>query len=168
MPTPKFIVDLRQKIGHDLLLVPTIVVIVSDRHGRILLVHDHDSDYWTLPGGIIEPGETPADTAVREVWEEAGVHVRLKRLLGIVGGPGCETRYSNGDRIAWVASVFGAEVDEAEPNADGLEARAAAFVSQADLPRIKLRDDSRRFLAAAEEASEAAYFQAAGWQPDEN
>ena len=165
MPTPKFILDLRQKLGHDLLLLPTIVVIVADRRGRILLVHDHDSDYWTLPGGIIEPGETPADTAVREVWEEAGVHVRLTRLLGVIGGPGCETLYSNGDRIAWVATLFAAEVDEAEPSADGLEARDAAFVSLADLPAIKLRADSQRFLATAGLADGLAYFQPASWHP---
>ncbi len=44
--------------------------------------HQHDGrDYWTLPGGGVEPGETPAQAAVREVWEEMGLHTRVRSLL---------------------------------------------------------------------------------------
>lgn len=39
---------------------------------------------WVLPKGNIEPGETPSETAVREVWEETGVHGRLEEKLGDV------------------------------------------------------------------------------------
>ena len=37
--------------------------------------------YWTLPGGGLEAGETPAEAAVREVHEETGLQVRAVRLL---------------------------------------------------------------------------------------
>jgi len=39
---------------------------------------------WALPKGNIDPGETPAETAVREVWEETGVHGKLVEKLGDV------------------------------------------------------------------------------------
>ena len=39
---------------------------------------------WALPKGNLDPGETPAETAVREVWEETGVHGRLVEKLGDV------------------------------------------------------------------------------------
>jgi 8-oxo-dGTP pyrophosphatase MutT (NUDIX family) len=39
---------------------------------------------WTLPKGNLDEGESPADTAVREVWEETGVHGRLVEKLGDV------------------------------------------------------------------------------------
>jgi 8-oxo-dGTP pyrophosphatase MutT (NUDIX family) len=39
---------------------------------------------WALPKGNLDPGETPAETAVREVWEETGVHGTLVEKLGDV------------------------------------------------------------------------------------
>ena len=59
-------------------------------HGDIILMVRHVGparSYWTLPGGGIEAGETPAEAAVREVWEETGIRVRTVRLLweGVYG-----------------------------------------------------------------------------------
>src|SRR5437868_4555693 len=39
---------------------------------------------WALPKGNLDPGEQPAETAVREVWEETGVHGHLVEKLGDV------------------------------------------------------------------------------------
>ncbi len=53
--------------------------------GHLLLVKHHvaelDLSYWVLPGGGSEAGETFAETAVREVWEETGVPVEAVRRL---------------------------------------------------------------------------------------
>ncbi|MDO4898184.1 MAG: NUDIX domain-containing protein [Rothia sp. (in: high G+C Gram-positive bacteria)] len=38
---------------------------------------------WTLPGGGMEPGEQPGESAVREVFEETGYTVELDELLGV-------------------------------------------------------------------------------------
>ena len=53
------------------------------RDGKILMVrHVHDGkNYWTLPGGGIEPGESAAQAAEREVKEETGLDTRVVRLL---------------------------------------------------------------------------------------
>lgn len=54
-------------------------------HGMLLMVKHDDlfagREYWCLPGGRIEPGETPEQAAVREVKEETGLHVKVIRHL---------------------------------------------------------------------------------------
>lgn len=52
---------------------------------RVLLAHWNDArrPAWTMPGGGLEPGEDPADAAVREVAEETGFHVELDGILGV-------------------------------------------------------------------------------------
>jgi len=58
--------------------------VLLDDQGRILLAFWNQGDpaAWTLPGGGVEPGETPEQAAVREVREETGYDVELLRLLG--------------------------------------------------------------------------------------
>jgi len=59
-------------------------VLLFDGDGRVLLVHqDYGQRMWTLPGGMLDPGEAPHEAAVREVREEVGVDVRLDRLVGV-------------------------------------------------------------------------------------
>jgi len=50
---------------------------------QILMVrHIHDGrDYWTLPGGGIESGETASEAATREVLEETGLNLTVDRFL---------------------------------------------------------------------------------------
>lgn len=52
---------------------------------RVLLAHwnEHGRSGWTLPGGGLEPGEDPADAAVREVEEETGYLAELDELIGV-------------------------------------------------------------------------------------
>ena len=65
-------------------------------HGDAILMVRHVEPtraYWTLPGGGLEAGETPAEAAVREVWEETGLRVRSVRLLW-------EGNYGHGTRTS--------------------------------------------------------------------
>jgi ADP-ribose pyrophosphatase YjhB (NUDIX family) len=52
--------------------------------GRLLLHRAPEDDYWVLPGGRVEMGETGADAIVREMHEEIGEHVECGRLVGVV------------------------------------------------------------------------------------
>jgi 8-oxo-dGTP diphosphatase len=52
-----------------------------EENGRVLLVKASYRDYWQFPGGHAEDGETPYQTAAREVREEVGAGIRVTRLL---------------------------------------------------------------------------------------
>ena len=55
--------------------------ILTNVEGRVLLLWQPRGLYG-LPGGVVEPGETPPQAAVREVREEIGVEIGLEYLVG--------------------------------------------------------------------------------------
>ena len=60
MPTPEFVLALREKIGHDLLWLPAVTAVVLREDGSVLLARRSDNGNWGLVSGIVEPGEEPA------------------------------------------------------------------------------------------------------------
>lgn len=102
-PIPDFVVDLRRKIGHDLLWLPGVTAVVR-RGDEVLLVERSDNGAWTPVTGIPDPGEEPAVAAAREALEEAGVVISVDRLVSTaVHGP---IRHVNGDRATYLDLTF--------------------------------------------------------------
>lgn len=54
--------------------------LLHDEHGRVLLCELTYKSEWDLPGGVVEPGESPALGLVRELREELGVDVGVRGL----------------------------------------------------------------------------------------
>jgi 8-oxo-dGTP pyrophosphatase MutT (NUDIX family) len=67
--------------------LPCVGAVVLNDRQEVLLVRSSDSDLWMPVGGMIEPGEEPADAAAREVYEEAGVRAVPQHLVGVYDGP---------------------------------------------------------------------------------
>lgn len=58
-----------------------------DDAGRLMMLRTTYKDYWEIPGGYIEAGETPREAGIREVREELGLHIELGPLLSIDWAP---------------------------------------------------------------------------------
>jgi 8-oxo-dGTP pyrophosphatase MutT (NUDIX family) len=56
---------------------------IFNTEGKILLTQRKDNGKWCMPGGLADVGEPPSFVAVRETWEETGLVVKPKRLIGI-------------------------------------------------------------------------------------
>lgn len=57
--------------------------VIDAYHESVLLVHHRATGRWQFPGGHVEPGEYPHETALREVQEETGVEAQLFDSAGI-------------------------------------------------------------------------------------
>jgi len=62
-------------------------VVVRGPDDRILLERRADCGMWGLLGGRVDPGESVSATAVREVFEESGLHIEIIRLIGVYSEP---------------------------------------------------------------------------------
>src|SRR5947208_2993605 len=64
-------------------LLGASALLLRDEQQRLLLVKPHYRPVWLLPGGLMEAGESPRQTAAREVKEEIGLVVPVGRLLTV-------------------------------------------------------------------------------------
>lgn len=107
MPTPEFILQLRRHIGHaPLWLMGANVLILRDGEAgpEVLLFRRSDNGEWGGIAGIVEPGEHPAQTVVREAREEGCIEIAVERLLWI--DVMAEITYPNGDRCQFLDHGF--------------------------------------------------------------
>ncbi len=63
-----------------------VSALLFDEH-RVLLAHRRDIDWWNLPGGGMELGETVEEAVKREVLEETGLQVEVEQLVGVYSKP---------------------------------------------------------------------------------
>jgi 8-oxo-dGTP diphosphatase len=133
MAISPYITRLRSFVGHDLLLLPGASAVVRDGEGRILLLRRADTGGWSLPAGMIDPGEQPAAAAVREVFEETGVHAVVERLGGVAMHG---SLYPNGDRCEYLAVWFRCRAAGGSPRPDGEESLEVGWFAPDDMPDV--------------------------------
>jgi ADP-ribose pyrophosphatase YjhB (NUDIX family)/GNAT superfamily N-acetyltransferase len=146
MPTPDFVLALRERLGHDLLWMAGVTAVVRDERGHVLLVRRSDNGRWGLVSGILEPGEQPATGLLREIEEETGVVARVEALTGVWTQP--EMAYPNGDRAQYLDLCFLARHVSGEARVNDDESTEVGWFPVDALPE-GLADNSRRKLATA-------------------
>lgn len=118
----------RENLAHVSPLAGAEAVVV--RGGRILLHRRADNGLWALPGGLAEIGETLADAAARELWEEVGVRGQISRLLAVFDS----LRWDMRTKAQLYAVVFEvASEDEPHPTAEATE---VGFFGPGELPPL--------------------------------
>lgn len=130
---------LRTYVGHQRLLQLAAGAFIRDEQGRVLLGRRNDVMLWAPPSGVVELGETPGHTVVREVLEETGLQVRAERLIGLYTGPDFEWTYPNGDQAQIVSAFFACSVVGGVLTPDHTEFVTLGYHSPAHLPPLMPR-----------------------------
>ncbi len=55
-------------------------VLMENAAGELLIIKNNYKAHWSLPGGVVDPGETPRQAAVREVLEEVGIRLDINQV----------------------------------------------------------------------------------------
>ena len=146
MPTPDFILSLREKVGNDLLWLTGVTAVVRNDRGEVLLGRRADNGQWALVSGILEPGEQPAVGLVREIEEETGVVAVVEALTSVWTLP--EQGYPNGDRAQYLDLCFLARHVSGEARVNDDESLEVGWFSLDALPE-PLMDRARVRLERA-------------------
>jgi 8-oxo-dGTP pyrophosphatase MutT (NUDIX family) len=115
------------------------VTIFDSTGQKIFLTQRTDNNLWCLPGGAVDPGESVAEAAVREVMEEAGLSIQVKRLIGVYSCPNRVVEYADGNRWQIVALNFEGEILAGEPCCSD-EVSAFGFYSFDEMKSLQLMD----------------------------
>ncbi|WP_049573188.1 NUDIX domain-containing protein [Nonomuraea sp. SBT364] len=138
MPMSPFLARLRDKVGSELLMLPSVNGCVFDGSGRLLVARHGDIGLWATPGGGVDPDERPEDAVVRELREELGIEVEVRGLIGAYGGPDFRTLYPNGHQVAYVIITYACAIVSGTPTPDGDEINDARWVTEPELAGLEM------------------------------
>lgn len=112
-------------------------VIFDETRTKALLTRRTDNGLWCIPGGAMEAGESAAEACIREVWEETGLHVAVKRLIGVYSDPNQLVVYPDGNKAHIVVMSFEVEVTGGELGLSN-ETTAAGFYSVQEMESMPM------------------------------
>ncbi|MGX6602297.1 NUDIX hydrolase [Micromonosporaceae bacterium Da 78-11] len=154
MPISPYLKSLRADLGQRLLLLPGVTAVVFDDLDRVLLAERADNGAWALIAGVMDPGEQPAETAVREVYEETAVHVVPERITSVFTQP--PYTYPNGDECEYLDITFRCRLVGGEARVNDDESLAVGWFALDQLPPIGAL--TRRRLELALTPGTSAWF----------
>ncbi|MFT4414241.1 NUDIX hydrolase [Fredinandcohnia humi] len=139
---------LRERVGKELIFMPSVAGIIRNKEGGILLQNKGNGEKWSLPAGAIEPGEAPAEAVVREVWEETGLQVFPKKLIGVFGGKDFRYTYPNGHKVEYNVFMFECFILGGELSPLDKESYELQFFKPEYMPELALPYPSKLFTTS--------------------
>lgn len=129
---------IRGLVGHEKIILNAAACIVVNDKKEILLQLRGDDHFWGLPGGIMEMGERPSETAKREVFEETGYHVELTNYLGDYHN--FDKQWPSKDRAHIICFIFEGKIKSGSITIDMKETLDLQWFSYDNLPVIDAVD----------------------------
>ena len=123
-------------------VVPSVVAVVRDHRGQVLLIHKTDNDLWALPGGGHEIGESIADTVVREVKEETGYDVEVTGISGTYTNPCHVMAYDDGEVRQQFSICFRARLIGGSPRTSS-ESKEVRWVDPGEINDLSMHPSMR-------------------------
>lgn len=137
-------------------IAPGGSALVVDERGRVLMQRRADSGNWSLPGGIMEIGETIEQAVIREVKEETGLDIEITGLLGIYTDPQHVIAYTDGEvrqelNITYHGRIIGGTITVSD------ESTEVRFIDPIEFDRIPIHDTVRLRLRHHAEQRDSPY-----------
>jgi len=123
-------------------LSPGVSAVIFDADRRILFIKRTRGDYWSLPGGRMDLGESAQECCVRETLEETGLRTRIVRLISVNTNPRCLIAYPDGNVHQSFVLCFEAEVIRGQLKA-GVESEGFRWCGPDEIAELNLMPDSR-------------------------
>jgi ADP-ribose pyrophosphatase YjhB (NUDIX family) len=138
----------KQPVLEDFLIQPGYATPKVDvrgaivRDGKILLVQERVDGCWTMPGGWADVGEYPAAMVAREVWEESGFEVEVRKVIGVYDANrgGRPLQFYHAYKIVFLCEIVGGEARTSD------ETMAVGFFPFDELPPLSVERTGERHL----------------------
>lgn len=135
---------LRQFVGKRPIILPGSAVIILNEKDEILLQKRHNGS-WSLPGGLMDLGESFEEVAKREVYEETGLVVENLHLLNVYSGEQYYLKAPNGDELYSATAVYYTKDYNGEIKIDYNESVDLKYFPLNQLPK-GINDANRGFI----------------------
>jgi ADP-ribose pyrophosphatase YjhB (NUDIX family) len=139
--------EVREKFAQEVGHVTTKVgaeAAVFDEEENVLLLQRADDETWAMPGGWVEPDESPAEAAVRETREETGLAIETIERVDVYNRKPGEYGLHGQVNIVYLGRVTGGEIDPSH------EALAVRYRSPGSVAEWHADHESRVSDALAE------------------
>jgi ADP-ribose pyrophosphatase YjhB (NUDIX family) len=111
------------------------------REGKILLVQEKVDGCWSMPGGWADLGDSPSEMVVREVWEESGFKVRVKKIVAVYDANRIQpTEFYHSYKLIFLCELMGGEARTS------IETLAVEFFDPDHLPELSLMRTNMRMI----------------------
>jgi ADP-ribose pyrophosphatase YjhB (NUDIX family) len=147
----KFKIDGPNYFSRDIYPTPNVSVraLIFNERKQLLLVKEASLGTWSLPGGWCDLFETPSEAIIKEVIQEAGIHIKVERLLGISD----RIKYKTNKKWSEYAVMFLATIIE-DTKVFGHEVSQVGFFDINNLPELSFKsnhEEIKRAMAAIED-----------------